>query len=135
MDMTIVGQLAHLTLCVGAAVWVGRTLYKHGRVFLIDAFGGNAALADAVNHLLVVGFYLINIGYVFETLNGWYRAADGMSMVGMVGDKVGTVLLVLGAMHFFNLFVFSRIRRRALVRNAPPPVAPTQVLTAAARVA
>ncbi|MBS2032195.1 MAG: hypothetical protein JST54_30125 [Deltaproteobacteria bacterium] len=135
MDLAIVGQLAHLILCVGAAAWVGRTLYKHGRVFLVDAFAGNTELADAVNHLLVVGFYLINIGYVFETLNGWYRAADAMSTVGMVGDKVGTVLLVLGAMHFFNLFVFSRIRRRALIRHAPPPVAPTQILTATARIA
>jgi len=135
MDFAIIGQLAHLALCMGAAVWVGRTLYRHGRVFLIDAFGQNAELADAVNHLLVVGFYLINFGYVFETLNGWYKAPDAMATVGMVGDKVGTVLLVLGAMHFFNLFVFSRIRRRALIRHAPPPVAPTQVLTATARIA
>src|SRR3712207_7026266 len=40
------------------------TLFRSGRAFLIDAFHQNEALADSVNHLLVVGFYLINLGYV-----------------------------------------------------------------------
>src|SRR3712207_7694262 len=47
---------------VSLTVWVARTLYRNGRVFLVEAFRGNEAVADSVNHLLVVGFYLINIG-------------------------------------------------------------------------
>jgi hypothetical protein len=31
---------------------------------------------------------------------------------------------VLGAMHFFNLYVFSRMRKRALLHGAPPPLPP-----------
>jgi hypothetical protein len=40
------------------------------------------------------------------------------------------VLLILGGMHFFNLYVFSRIRRSARVPRPPvmPPVAPDAML-------
>jgi hypothetical protein len=42
----------------------------------------------------------------------------------MLSGKVGVVLLVLGGMHFFNLLVFSKMRRRALLHRMPPPVQP-----------
>ena len=64
-SMYIVGSYAvYLTISLLVTVWVARTLHKNGRVFLVEAFHGNAELADSVNHLLVVGFYLVNLGYV-----------------------------------------------------------------------
>ncbi len=45
-------------------------------------------------------------------------------MLEALSTKIGVVLLVLGGMHFFNLLVFSKMRRRALLHNAPPPVPP-----------
>ena len=56
--------IVYIALSIPLTIWVAHTLYKNGRVFLIDSFRGNERLADSVNHLLVVGFYLINIGYV-----------------------------------------------------------------------
>lgn len=123
-------QLSFLTLAVTATIFVGRTLYRHGRIFLVDAFGGNSPLADAVNHLLVVGFYLINVGYVCESSDVSYRVDTFSELITVVAARLGTVLLVLGVMHFLNLYVFSRIRRRGLLRNQPPPVLPTEVLPA-----
>lgn len=123
-------QLAFLTLSTVATVFVGRTLFRHGRIFLVDAFGGNAPLADAVNHLLVVGFYLINVGYVFDNVEISEHVDTASRLITTVSTKVGPVLLVLGVMHFFNLFVFSRIRRRGMLRNQPPPVMPGEVLGA-----
>jgi hypothetical protein len=112
--MFIVGcYISYLVICLGVTIWVARTLHKNGRVFLIDAFHGDTALADSVNHLLVVGFYLINIGYVSITLSVTQNVDSLRQAIEMVSDKVGLVLLVLGFMHFFNLFVFSRIRKRS----------------------
>src|SRR5678809_71887 len=61
---TVWMYLIYLTISITLTVWVARTLHKNGRIFLVDSFLGNEQLADSVNHLLVVGFYLINIGYV-----------------------------------------------------------------------
>ena len=121
--MYVVGcYISYLVICLTVTVWVARTLHQNGRVFLVDAFHGNTALADSVNHLLVVGFYLINIGYVSLALSATQNVNSLRQAIEMVSDKVGVVLLVLGFMHFFNLFVFSRIRKRSRA-NTDFPVA------------
>jgi hypothetical protein len=112
--MYIVGcYVSYLLISLAVTVWVARTLHKNGRVFLVDAFHGNAELADSVNHLLVVGFYLINIGYVTLALRTYGNLDTLRASIELVSDKIGVVLLVLGGMHFFNLFVFSRMRKRS----------------------
>ena len=64
MEPIVLMYLAYVALSVGLTIWVAHTLSRSGRVFLVDVFRGNEELADSVNHLLVVGFYLINLGYV-----------------------------------------------------------------------
>src|SRR5712664_1377657 len=116
--------LAYLAISVALTIWVARTLHKNGRIFLVDSFLGNAPLADSVNHLLVVGFYLVNIGFVTLALKHGDHATDAQTALEILSSKVGLVLVVLGAMHFLNLYVFSRLRRRATQnRNLPPVIA------------
>ena len=111
--------ITYLALSLVTTIWVAQTLHKNGRVFLVDAFSGNAALADSVNHLLVVGFYLVNIGYVALALKTPDAVNTVRNSIELVSDKFGVVLLVLGVMHFFNLFVFSRMRKRPQERALP----------------
>ena len=116
--------IVYIALSVPLTVWVAHTLHKNGRIFLIDSFHGNERLADSVNHLLVVGFYLINIGYVALALREAATPADLREVFEAISRKIGVVMLVLGGMHFFNIFVFSKMRRRALLQSARPPVPP-----------
>ena len=111
--------LSYVSLSVALTVWVARTLHRNGRVFLVDVFRGNESLADSVNHLLVVGFYLVNFGYVSLALKLGYDVVSLREGIEALSWKVGMVLVVLGGMHFFNLYVFSRIRRRPRVHDAP----------------
>jgi len=124
MTFTVWAYLGYLVLSVGLTIWVAKTLSKNGRVFLIDAFVGNAELAESVNRLLVVGFYLINVGFVSLALKNSTNPTDLAETIEVLSAKEGMVLLVLGAMHFMNLYVFSRVRRRGLIRNQKPPVVP-----------
>ena len=120
--------VSYLILSLSLTVWVARTLHKNGRIFLVDAFLGNEQLADSINHLLVVGFYLINIGYVTLALKYGDKPVDARTALETLSTKVGLVLVVLGVMHFFNLLVFSKMRKRALLHRAPPPLPPqTQI--------
>ena len=116
--------IVYIALSIPLTIWVAHTLYKNGRVFLIDSFRGNERLADSVNHLLVVGFYLINIGYVALALKERIAPTDVREVLETVSRKIGVVMLVLGAMHFFNILVFSKMRRRALLLTVPPPIPP-----------
>jgi len=131
----VITYLVYLLISVALTIWVASTLHKRGAIFLVDAFHGNSELAASVNHLLVMGFYLINIGFVSLALKTGATVVTSRAAIELLSDKVGMVLLVLGGMHFFNLFVFSRIRShsQAVRRMTPPspPVAPDALLNLA----
>ena len=124
MTIGLSTYLIYLALSIALTIWVGRTLHKNGRVFLVDVFHGNEALADSVNHLLVVGFYLINMGYVSLALKLGYEINNTQEGIEALSVKIGMVLIVLGLMHFSNLFVFSCLRGIRHVRPQGPPVEP-----------
>jgi hypothetical protein len=121
--------MVYVVITVAVTIWVARTLHKNGRVFLVDAFHGNTELAQSVNHLLVVGFYLINLGYVAQALSTDRQVETLRQAIEMVSDKLGVILMVLGAMHFFNLYVFHRLRRRGQDQLRVPPVRPDMRIT------
>ncbi|UWZ83660.1 hypothetical protein [Occallatibacter riparius] len=107
--------LSYLALSICLTIWVARTLHRSGRIFLLDALHGNEPLADSVNQLLVVGFYLINIGYIALALKTQDPLSNIRQVIELESTKIGVVLLILGAMHFFNMYVLSRMRHRALL--------------------
>jgi hypothetical protein len=111
--------IIYLVLSVALTALVAQTLHKNGRIFLVDAFKGNEKLADSVNHLLVVGFYLINIGYVSLALKYGQAASSAQEAIEYLSWKVGIVVVVLGVMHFFNLLVLSKWRKNATDRHLP----------------
>lgn len=115
--------IAYSVISIGLTVWLARTLFKSGAVFLQDVFADNPKMAEAVNRLLVVGFYLINLGYASMLLKA-DPAVNIVQAIEVLSFKLGALLLSLGVMHFGNLFLFHRIRRRAQIAVLPPPVAP-----------
>jgi len=124
MNFVVTTYTIYLALSVALTIWVAHTLHKNGRVFLLDATGGNTALADSINHLLVVGFYLVNLGCVCLVLKLGYQVTSAAVVFEALSRKVGAVLLILGAMHFFNLFVLSLMRsarKRDVARGAALP--------------
>lgn len=124
MNETVLTYGLYLALAITLTIWVARTLHKSGRIFLVECFHGNEELADSVNHLLVVGFYLINIGFVSLYLKTTEDVLGARGVFEALSGKMGIVLLVLGAMHFFNLLVFTKMRKRAHLATMPPPVPP-----------
>jgi hypothetical protein len=128
MTDKVVMYLVYLALSISLTMWVGRTLSRNGKVFLQDAFD-DERLAGSVNHLLVVGFYLLNLGYVSVAMRASGAIDDTAGAMEELSLKVGLVLLVLGIVHFFNLYALSRYRRSRLrAASGIPPLPPTTVL-------
>ena len=122
-SLIVTTYAAYILMSVVLTVWVARTLHKNGRVFLIEVFNNDESLADSVNHLLVVGFYLINFGYVTLALKIMGELDGPRMAVEALSYKIGLVLLVLGGMHFFNLLIFQRIHRKPRFFRKTPPAA------------
>jgi uncharacterized membrane protein len=108
----VVTYLVYLAISVSLTVGAGLVLSRSGRVFLRDVFGGDQALAEAVNRLLVVGFYLLTLGFVVLAMRPSGQITSIPQAAGVLSVKIGEVLLVLGALHLMNVAIFRRIRRR-----------------------
>jgi hypothetical protein len=116
--------LVYSAVSVGLTVFLARTLSRNGQVFLDDVFADEPRMAPAVNQLLVVGFYLLNLGFAFLTLKAHQSELTTVQAVETLAGKLGSLLLSLGGIHFGNLYLFHRLRRRGQIRLAPPPVKP-----------
>lgn len=113
MNHIIITYSVYLLATILLTIWVAKTLFKNGKIFLVDIFHGNRELADSVNNLLLVGFYLINIGYAVYTLKVEANIINVQQVIESLSIKIGLIILILGGMHFFNLYIFFNLRKRA----------------------
>ena len=121
MTTAVYIYIVYTVLSIMMTAWVAQTLYKNGRVFLLEAFKGKEEMADSVNHLLVVGFYLVNLGFILLYLRHGTKPTDIENGVEYAATKLGVVLLVLGAMHFFNMYNFDRMRKKGSAYEGKVP--------------
>ena len=119
--MNLVGTyLLYLLISTGLTVLVGTGLARSGRAFLLDVFGGNDTLARAVSRLLVLGFYLLSLGFVTLTMRTGGDVANARSGLQLLSVKIGEVLLVLGVLPLVTLAALARTRRRSQAKGVPP---------------
>ncbi len=117
--MVVFVYMFYLLASVVITLWVGHTLHRNGRVFLAQNFNGNEALADSVNHLLLVGFYLVNLGFISLALRYGVKPLNLEEGIEFLSTKIGLVIMVLGAMHFFNIRTLVKFRNFKWAVPAP----------------
>ncbi len=124
MDCVVLAYIIYLVISIALTIWVATTLFKNGKRFLIDIFHGDHSMADSVNRLLLVGFYLLNIGYAVLTLRVWGEIENYREMIETLSYKLGAIIIVLGIMHFLNLLIFYSLRKKAKKHPLPPKFTP-----------
>ncbi|MCW3103560.1 MAG: hypothetical protein JWO09_2000 [Bacteroidetes bacterium] len=112
MNYNVITYCLYLLITLFVVVYVGNMLFRNGCPFLLNTFGGNVQLADAINRILLAGYYLINIGYAVIVLKVWKQVASLQEMLDVLGNKAGTIILGLGIIHMFNVVVLAAIGRK-----------------------
>ncbi len=116
--LTLISYTIYIIFTLSVTIWVGNTLYKKGRTFLMEAFHNDEEKAGSVNHLLRVGFYLLNIGFLLLFLSTGKMPDSIIGMIEQLSTKIGFALLFLGGMHFFNMFNFNNMRKKARLNHS-----------------
>ena len=117
----------YVLVAIGLTAWLARTLFHSGTAFLHDVFVDRPELAEAVNRLLVVGFYMLNLGYALYILRT-SGGLGGFEAVQFLVNRLALLLVTLALLHFVNVFVFWRIRGRREQRDLPTPIAPQAIV-------
>ncbi|MDP4686337.1 MAG: hypothetical protein NWS53_05530, partial [Salibacteraceae bacterium] len=112
--MIVIAYLIYLPIALFLTYYVARTLFKNGKVFMLDIFKGREEIASATNRLFEMGFYLLNLGFALMILkinfNNDYLF-DKQMLIEALSTKVGGFSIYLGVMLFLNLYLFFRGKR------------------------
>lgn len=105
MNYNILAYGIFLSIMIFIVVYVGRLFYRNGRVFILALFKGDAAQADHMNHILLLAYYLFNIGYAFLELRFWNKIANIEQLLSSLAGNIGLLIFILAVTHYFNMLL------------------------------
>ncbi len=105
MNYNIIAYIIYIAITFFIIVNVGMVFYKNGRVFILNLFHGDDDTTDRINKLLLVGYYLLNLGYTLLSITTWTKVGDTSELVSQLSYRLGILIMLLGIMHYFNMAV------------------------------
>lgn len=111
MNYNVGAYIIFLALMTFIIVYVGRYFYTNGRVFIISLFRGNVSLADYINRLLLIAYYLFNIGYSFIKVKQWRKIINLEVLFSSLASNVGVLIFILAVTHYFNMLVIYQLSK------------------------
>ncbi len=109
----LIGYSIYLPIALFLTYYVSKTLFKNGKIFMLDIFKGREDIAEATNKLFETGFYLLNIGFALMILELNVYEDTYQELIERLSYKIGGFSIYLGIMLFFNLYFFFRGKRKA----------------------
>jgi hypothetical protein len=107
----------YLLISVALTARVAKSVGVHGRSALAH-LGNDEALPDSLTRPLLVGFYLINLGYASLALSFGSAPEDLQLAIQYLSLKIGLVLLILGVTHLVDMFLIDRVRSQGAASAA-----------------
>jgi hypothetical protein len=92
---------------------VGKLFHQNGRIFILRLFGGNESLTDTTNNILLIAYYLFNIGYSVLQLSFWEPVSGFDTFISSVCSRTGLLVLILAVTHYFNMLAIYVLSKRA----------------------
>jgi H+/gluconate symporter-like permease len=113
VSMVVIGYAVYLPVAIFLTYLVAKTLFKNGKVFMLDIFRGREEIANSTNKLFQMGFYLLNIGFALLILKIYHNYdMSAKTLIEILSAKLGGFSIYLGIMLFLNLYMFFRGKRK-----------------------
>jgi hypothetical protein len=110
-SLNFTAYLIYLPVVITLTWYVAHTLFKNGKIFMLDIFHGKTDIAFSTNRLFETGFYLLNLGFALVVMEIATEILDSRSLMEILSTKIGGFSIYLGVMLFLNLYLFFRGRR------------------------
>lgn len=108
MNLNLIAYTLFLTIVIFIIIVVGKICYKNGNVFVAALLPGHEDLCIRINKLLLMGYYLLNIGYTTMTLISWQTIISTPQLVELIAYRSAIMICLLALMHYFNIFMITK---------------------------
>lgn len=105
MNLNILAYIIYTAITLYIIIWVGKTFYTNGRVFILRLFQNNAEQTDATNNIILIAYYLFNIGYSILQFQHWQRVESLSILISSIASKTGILIAILAVTHYFNMLL------------------------------
>lgn len=112
MSLNTIAYIIYLVIITYIIFWLGKQFHSKGSVFILSLYNGDAAATDAINNILLIAYYLFNLGYAFLKLQQWETVYNFQELIASIGVNIGTLLLILSTTHYFNMFLIYILSKR-----------------------
>ena len=109
MNYNIIAYLIYTPVIAVITIQVGWMFYKNGEVFLFSLIPNNTPLVKNINNLLLIGYYLVNLGYAIFSISQWDQILTLNQLLQTLSNNIGGIMLILAILHYNNIFWLKRL--------------------------
>ena len=110
--MNITAYIVYIIITWLITVKVGHLFYKNGRYYILGILKGDEVFTDFINKILLLCYYLTNLGYAAVMLRLWKTISSFTELVASVSSMTGRIVLSLAIIHYVNMYAIIIIGKR-----------------------
>ncbi len=114
MNLNILSYSIYLSITAIIIIVVGQILYKNGNVFVTQLIPNHEELCKKVNTNLLLGYYLLNLGYCAITILSWEKIETANQLIGIIAYKTSIILFIIGILHYVNIFMITNYIKKLI---------------------
>lgn len=103
MNYNILSYCIYGCITIYIIWWVGKLFHRNGRIFILRLFHQNESMTDTTNNLLLMAYYLFNIGYAVVQFSLWKKVGGIDTMISSIAARTGILVMILAVTHYFNI--------------------------------
>jgi len=114
MNLNLAAYGLFFTIVLYIIIVVGNTCYRNGNIYVMELLPGHEELCLRINKILLLGYYLINIGYAATMLVGWDTITTMPQLVEVLAVKSAIIICILSALHYLNIFLLTNYAKKLI---------------------
>ena len=112
--INLVSYAIYFLITVPIIVLVGWKCFTVGKTYLLDLFT-DINICNSINRILLIGYYLMNIGYVTFSLSEGLKTETSELFIVSIFTKIAKTLLLIAIMHYINVFLLTNFRKQIIL--------------------
>lgn len=108
MNLNIIGYFIYLSITIFIIIKVGKICYKNGNVYVAELIPNHKEICQKINQILLLGYYLLNIGYCAVTLISWHKIVSIDQLIETIAIKASIIIFAISILHYLNIIILTK---------------------------
>ena len=108
MNFNIIGYFIYLGITIFIIMKVGKICYRNGNIYVAELIPDHTEICQKINRVLLLAYYLLNIGYCAMTLISWQKILSAAQLIETIGVRTAVIIFIISILHYLNIFILTK---------------------------